>query len=258
MPWTYEDPPAVAQNWTEAEQRRCVDAANAVLENGGTDEEAIYACIAAAGKGRRMLKKTYQSAIELKEDGEPGEFRAVFSTFNVVDHDGDVTRPGAFTEGQKVRISYWGHRWMDLPVGRGEIHADEEKAWVDGRFFLDTQAGTETYQTVKNLGELQEWSYGFDIEKAEPGVFDGQDVQFLEALTVYEVSPVMLGAGIGTRTEAIKGKEKEGGGDADSDNAGTDEGEAGTGGDTGDGKPSGPPPQVVSTNIEIDLMEAEL
>ena len=264
MPWTYEDPPAVAQNWTDAEQRRCVDAANAVLERGGTDEEAIYACIAAAGKqlqvaglqiaggGREMLKKTYRSAIEVKEDGQPGEFRAVFSTFNVIDHDGDVTRQGAFKDGQAVRISYWGHRWMDLPVGRGEIHQDEEKAWVDGRFFLDTDAGKETYQTVKNLGELQEWSYGFDIDKASPGVFDGQDVQFLEALTVYEVSPVMLGAGIGTRTEAIKGKEKEDAGDGDSDNAGTDEGEA------GDGKPSGPPPQVVSAIVEIDLMEAEL
>lgn len=151
-----------------------------------------------------MLKKTYRSPIQLKADGEPGEFRAVFSTFNVVDHDGDVTTPGAFTDGQKVRISYWGHRWQDLPVGRGEIHQDEEKAWVDGRFFLDTDAGKETYLTVKNLEELQEWSYGFDIEKADLGEFEGQEVQFLRGLTVYEVSPVMLGAGIGTHTESIK------------------------------------------------------
>jgi len=248
MPWTYDNPPAVAQNWTPAQQRRCVDAANAVLEAGGTDQEAIYACIAAAGKERPMLKKTYRSAIELKEDGAPGEFRAVFSTFNVIDHDHDVTIPGAFTEGEKVRISYWGHRWEDLPVGRGEIHQDEEKAWVDGRFFLDTEPGQQTYLTVKNLEELQEWSYGFDIEESELGQFEEQDVQFLRRLTVYEVSPVMLGAGIGTRTETIKSAEDG----ASDDNAESDEGEA------GDGKPSGPPPRVVSTQIEIDLMEAEL
>ena len=275
MPWTYDDPPAVAQNWTEAEQRRCVDAANAVLEAGGTDQEAIYACIAAAGKradassafsagtrvrpyGRReMLKKTYRSAIELKEDGQPGEFRAVFSTFNVIDHDNDVTLPGAFTEGEKVRIGYWGHRWQDLPVGRGEIHQDEEKAWVDGRFFLDTEPGQQTYLTVKNLEELQEWSYGFDIVESRLGEFEEQDVQFLERLTVYEVSPVMLGAGIGTRTETIKSTERSAGKitaeavttNGDSDNAGNDEGQ------TGDGDPSGPPPRVVSTQIEIDLLE---
>jgi len=252
MPWTYDDPPAVAQNWTEAEQRRCVDAANAVLEAGGTDEEAIYACIAAAGKERPMLKKTYRSAIELKEDGAPGEFRAVFSTFNVVDYDRDVTLPGAFTEGEKVRIAYWGHRWEDLPVGRGAIHQDEGKAWVDGRFFLDTEVGRETYLTVKNLEELQEWSYGFDIEESHLGEFEGQDVQFLERLTVYEVSPVMLGAGIGTGTETIKGKEDAAPNGGDSDSAGNDEGQ------TGNGEPSGPPPRVVSTIIEIDLMEAEL
>lgn len=246
MPWTYDDPPAVAQNWTPAQQRRCVDAANAVLEAGGTDEEAIYACIAAAGKERPMLKKTYRSAIELKEDGQPGEFRAVFSTFNVIDHDHDVTLPGAFEDGRAVRISYWGHRWEDLPVGRGEIHQDEEKAWVDGRFFLDTEPGQQTYLTVKNLEELQEWSYGFDIEESDIGTFEGEDVQFLRRLTVYEISPVMLGAGIGTRTETIKSAS-----DGVADNAGDDEGQ------TGDGEPSGPPPQVVSTIVEIDLMEAD-
>lgn len=153
-----------------------------------------------------MLKKTYRAPIELKEDGQPGEFRAVFSTFNVVDHDGDVTLPGAFQDGQKVRISYWGHRWRDLPVGKGMVHQDDEKAWVDGLFFLDTEGGAETYKTVKNLEDLQEWSYGFDIEEAHLGKFEDQDVQFLEKLTVYEVSPVMLGAGIGTGTESIKGK----------------------------------------------------
>jgi HK97 family phage prohead protease len=156
-----------------------------------------------------MEKKIYQSTIELKEAGEPGEFQAVFSTFNVIDKDGDVTLPGAFEDGQKVRISYWGHRWSDLPVGKGEIHADETKAWVDGKFFLDTEAGLETYKTVKNLEDLQEWSYGFDVIEADLGKYEEQDVTFLKRLTVHEVSPVLLGAGIGTGTTLIKGKEKQ-------------------------------------------------
>lgn len=153
-----------------------------------------------------MEKKVFRPTIELKEtDEEQGSFRAVFSTFNVPDLDGDVTLPGAFEEGQKVRIAYWGHRWHDLPVGRGVIGSDGEKAWVDGKFFLDTQAGLETYKTVKNLAELQEWSYGFDIEESENAVFEGQDVRILKKMKVHEVSPVLLGAGIGTMTTAIKG-----------------------------------------------------
>lgn len=153
-----------------------------------------------------MKKKVFISPVEL---GEPGEFKAVFSTLNVIDHDGDVTLPGAFTDGEKVRISYWGHRWEDLPVGKGIIHADDERAWVEGKFFLDTEAGSETYKTVKNLGELQEWSYGFDVLEADKGVFEGEEVTFLKKLSVHEVSPVLLGAGIGTQTLYMKRHTKE-------------------------------------------------
>jgi len=149
-----------------------------------------------------MKKKTWRGAVKL--GAQRGEFRAVFSTFNVIDHDGDVTLPGAFQDGQQVRIAYWGHRWEDLPVGRGEIHQNDKAAWVDGKFFLDTQMGKETYLTVKELDELQEWSYGFDVIDSEYGQFNGQNVQFLKKITVHEVSPVMLGAGVGTRTESIK------------------------------------------------------
>jgi HK97 family phage prohead protease len=191
-----------------------------------------------------MKEKTFRGAMQIKaeSEGQPGEFKAVFATFNVIDHDGDVTIPGAFEDGQKVRISYWGHRWQDLPVGRGEIHSDEKDAWVDGRFFLDTEAGKETYQTVKNLGELQEWSYGFDVLEHSFGKFDEQDVQFLRKMTVHEVSPVMLGAGIGTRTTGIKGSKRDGDGNP------SDEGEG------GDAKPSGEAGRL-AVEIALDITE---
>lgn len=187
-----------------------------------------------------METKTFQAPVELKSDSdETGEFRAVFSTFNVIDHDRDVTVPGAFKEGQQVRIAYWGHRWGDLPVGRGVIHQDDQKAWVDGKFFLDTEPGLQTYRTVKNLAELQEWSYGYDIIESKMGVFEGEEVQFLLALETYEVSPVMLGAGIGTGTTDIKNREHLGGGEGEGKNV----------------KPSAVDP--VRTQIEILSIELE-
>jgi hypothetical protein len=60
VPWTVDDPPTVAKNWTAEEQKKCVAAANAVLKEGGTDEEAIYACIHAAGKGRCGMNSALQ------------------------------------------------------------------------------------------------------------------------------------------------------------------------------------------------------
>ena len=52
MPWTTDNPPPPAENWTEEEKEKCVSAANAVLREGGSEEEAIQACIHAAGKSK--------------------------------------------------------------------------------------------------------------------------------------------------------------------------------------------------------------
>lgn len=138
-----------------------------------------------------------------------GSFRATFSRFNVIDRDGDVTLPDAFQKGQAVRIAQWGHNWAMPVIGDGTIDFDSERAWVDGEFYLDTTAGMDTYKAVKRLSqkELQEWSYGFAIKERSFGEFGdpAQQVQFLRRLDVFEVSPVMIGAGIGTGTDAIKG-----------------------------------------------------
>jgi len=155
-----------------------------------------------------MEKKIYDTKLEFKEDADQtGQFRALFSRFNNIDKQGDITLPGAFEEGAPIKIAYWGHRWENLPVGRGEIHQDDEKAWVDGRFFLDTEAGLETYKTVKELGELAEWSYGFEVLDAAEDKVDGKKVRVLKKLKTFEVSPVFIGAGNNTQTLAIKSED---------------------------------------------------
>ena len=141
---------------------------------------------------------------KLDAGGEAGTFRATIATLNVVDHDNDVTVPGAFKTGQAVRIARWGHNWGDLPIGKGVIGADDKRAYVDGKLFLDTTHGKDAYTTIKELGELAEWSYGYDVVDSELGQWEGKDVRFLKALDVFECSPVMLGAGIGTGTDSIK------------------------------------------------------
>ena len=134
-----------------------------------------------------------------------GEVRAVISTMNIIDKDGDLTLPGAFGE-QRVIISAYGHgSWQgDLPVGKGRIHEEGEEAIMEGAFFLDTVNGRETYQTVKDVGELQEWSYALPKIDYEMQTIDGERVRVLKHIEVPEVSPVLLGAGIGTRTLDIK------------------------------------------------------
>lgn len=148
------------------------------------------------------------------KNADEGVIEAVFATFNIKDLDGDVTLPGAFEDGAEVQISSFGHAsWgpsrgsssvPQPPVGKGQIKVVGDEARLEGRFFLKTQAGRDHFELVKEMGDLQEWSYGYDTLEASPGTFKGEPVQFLKRQKVYEVSPVLKGAGIGTRTVAVK------------------------------------------------------
>ena len=54
MPWSNDEPPKVATNWTQAERERCTNAANKhIAEHPSDDAGAIFACIAAAGKSKK-------------------------------------------------------------------------------------------------------------------------------------------------------------------------------------------------------------
>lgn len=66
MPWSRTNIPAVAKNWSIGQQNRCIAAANAVLDETGDERKAIFACIHAAGKS----KKVKQKFIFMKQDPE--------------------------------------------------------------------------------------------------------------------------------------------------------------------------------------------
>lgn len=143
--------------------------------------------------------------IELKEDKE-GSFIAKIATLNVVDKDGDMTLPGAFKKGREILVSAYMHgSWMGgLPVGKAVIHEEGEDVLADGEFNLKTETGKEHYEAVKFSGKLQEWSYGFKVDESGEKEIDGQKVRLLKKVSPFEISPVLLGAGVDTATLAIK------------------------------------------------------
>jgi len=152
------------------------------------------------------IRKAF-ARVEVK-DAEAGTVSAVFATLGVVDKDGDVTVAGAFTDGAAVLISTYGHASWDgaLPVGKGTIRVDGNDAILDGQFFMNTSHGRDTFETVKAVSEhgLQEWSYSLHNVVSDFGTFEGQEVRFLRSIDVREVSPVLVGAGVNTRTLAVK------------------------------------------------------
>jgi len=156
-------------------------------------------------------RKTFiPTEFKLDGDGE-GTFTAVFATLNVVDHDGDITLPGAFGE-QRVKISQYNHgSWNDgakaLPIGVGRIYESGNDAIVAGEFDMDDADAVKTYNKLKYLhdkGHTQEWSYALPDIDWEIREEDGRRIRVLKRITVPEVSPVMLGAGMNTRLLTIK------------------------------------------------------
>jgi HK97 family phage prohead protease len=146
--------------------------------------------------------------LELKSETE-GKVSAVFSVFNSLDSDGDVVLPGSIKSGFKSGSvpMVWAHKW-DMPIGKGSIESDGDKATFSGEFFMDTESGKEAYKIVKNMADMQQWSFGYRVNDAEQGkIGEGEeekDARYLKDLTVFEVSPVLVGANQDTYTMAIK------------------------------------------------------
>lgn len=161
-----------------------------------------------------MDHKTYRFT-ELKLDAAgAGTFEAVFATLDAIDHDGDTYDPGAIGE-QDVVISQWNHgSWgggtAALPVGVGKVFERENKAIVSGEFDMNTADGKAHHHALKYLhekGRNVEWSFAlpkFDHRIEER---DGQGVRVFTSIEIPEVSPVLLGAGVGTELLSIKGRE---------------------------------------------------
>ena len=154
--------------------------------------------------------KTLRLELKLDDDAPEGAFEATFATLNMIDLHGDVTIPGAFKDGAEVMVGAYQHEMWNLPPGKGVIRSDDDRAWVDGQFFMETTQGIDTYRTVKAAGGLMEWSYIFTVEDAEfvdehrQGSDVFHDVRVLKSLDVWSVDPVLRGAGIDTRTDEIK------------------------------------------------------
>lgn len=146
--------------------------------------------------------------LEIK-DAEKGEVTAVVATLGVVDKDREVILPGAIKDGARVKLSLYGHGAVfgDAPVGKGTLSMNGDRVLFNGQFFMTTSRGNEAFRTIKELGPDQEWSIGYRVVKwSEPNDewrAKGA-MRILEKLDVFEVSPVIIGAGEDTGTVAVK------------------------------------------------------
>lgn len=160
--------------------------------------------------------KADEQDVELKElaplqikDEAKGEVEAIVATIGVVDKDEDIIAVGAIKDGAKVKVSAYGHDAIfgSAPVGKGTLSVDGNKIVFKGRLFLTTSRGIETFQVLKEMGAEQQWSFGFRVmgQETPDDAQRGKGARrILTKLDAFEVSPVIIGAGVGTRTVAVK------------------------------------------------------
>ena len=158
-----------------------------------------------------MSKNLQHKEVKLTTTNEvEGKVEAVFSVFNEIDSDGDVVRPNSIKSGYGDRgvAMVWAHDWKDV-IGRGQIIQEQDRAVFKGQFIMDTERGRDAFNTVKAMGDLQQWSFGYEVMESENGTFkkdneEEVEVRYLNEVKVWEVSPVLVGANQNTETVLVK------------------------------------------------------
>jgi prohead serine protease len=155
--------------------------------------------------------KAFES-FEIK-DAATGEVEAIIATLGVVDRDYDVIMEGAVKDGSKVKMSAYGHDVVGfigpgkIPVGKGLVFEEKGKLVFRGRVFVTTPRGQEAIAVLKEMGKDQEWSFGYRVmgEEVPDEEWTRKGARrMITKADVFEVSPVLIGAGIGTRTVSAK------------------------------------------------------
>ncbi len=154
-------------------------------------------------------RKTFTG--EVKSDGV-GSLVATFSTFGVVDYDGDVVLASAIPDGLETVLGAYNHAshiGTALPVGKGVMRNDGSKAQIVATFF-DTPDAQAHRETIKGLGRLAEFSYAFKVLEQSTDFNDLKQYgpnarRIISAVDVVEVCAVIRGASIGTGTDSAKG-----------------------------------------------------
>ncbi len=145
---------------------------------------------------------------EIKLD-EAGAFEAAIATFDAIDSDRDIVRPGAF--GDAVVSVLPAHDSSSVPLGKVQVKERGNLAVAVGGFNLEIGAARDWSAALKfdlaNPPAVQQWSWGFIIPAGGSTIethADGEPVRIISKVDVFEVSPVLRGASVGTATLSAK------------------------------------------------------
>lgn len=159
-----------------------------------------------------MLHKACHE-IELKADGDSGDFTALVSVFDNVDRVGDRVMRGAFTKtlaewrekGDPIPVVL-SHNWDDpyAHIGIADPQNVKQTARglvVKGKLDIGDNAVARQVHRLMKRRSLKAFSFGYrvhDSEVAEDGVNE------LKEIELFEVGPTLVGANQSAELQAVK------------------------------------------------------
>ncbi len=149
------------------------------------------------GSEHKLVLKTIQ-AREIKViDEEQGIIEAYVSVFGNVDSYGDIVVKGAFADackafnaGGKYPKGIFGHDWLQPIAKTLEMREDDYGLYIKGKLILSVQKARETLDLIK-AGVLTDFSFGYEVNE---GKVEKDGYRYLYKITIYEWSPVLVGA----------------------------------------------------------------
>jgi hypothetical protein len=153
-----------------------------------------------------MNKEQKTAEVQLKDAGDEGSFEAVIATLGVIDKDGDIVEKGAL-EGLVAPIVP-SHDSSSVPLGKVTISERGDQVVAAGKFNLNVSAAKDWHEAIKfdlsTPPSRHEWSWGFYVTESRKDKVGGKSIRRIDKVDLLEVSPVLRGASVGTRTLVAK------------------------------------------------------
>lgn len=154
-----------------------------------------------AGPGEGLETKYGDARLEVKADGEGGilHIKAYALAFGNIDSWGDIIMPGALDEflksddADRMALCYQHER--RTVIGKiTDKGVDDYGMWIEADI-LPTTAGQDAAVLIKS-GAIKEFSIGYHADRYHYEKREGYkyDIRILDAITVYECSPVTIAA----------------------------------------------------------------
>jgi HK97 family phage prohead protease len=149
------------------------------------------------GEEKILTIKGLRSNIKALPDDPAGEgiIEAYVSIFGNVDSYGDIVEQGAFKDSlskwfPRYPKGIWAHDWS-LPIAKTlECREDARGLYVKAQLILTVEKGAEAWELIKS-GVVTDFSFGYEVTDYE---FDTLGFRHLKGITIYEWSPVLVGA----------------------------------------------------------------